>query len=97
MIEDGHPRRDDEKTLTILRNVRTAIAADGTLLLMEMILSEGAAPHPGLLPDLEVLVPVGGRERIRSAYSDLLSRLGFRLPRVIRTAGPTSIVEAVPA
>lgn len=88
---------DDEKSLTILRNVRTAIAADGKLLLMEMVLPEGAPPHPGMLLDLEMLVHVGGRERTADEYRDLLSRAGFQLSRVIPTAGPMSIVEAVPA
>jgi hypothetical protein len=88
---------DDEKSLTILRNVRTAIAADGKLLLMELVLPEGAPRHPGMLVDLEMLVHAGGRERTASEYRDLLYRTGFRLSRVIPTAGPMSIVEAVPA
>ena len=57
----------------------------------------GAPPHPGMLVDLEMLVHAGGRERTASEYGDLLSRTGFRLTRVIPTAGPMSIVEAVPA
>jgi hypothetical protein len=88
---------DDEKSLAILRNVRTAIAADGKLLLMEMVLPVGAPSHPGMLVDLEMLVHAGGRERTAAEYRDLLSRAGFRLIRVIPTAGPMSIVEAVPA
>lgn len=49
------------------------------------------------LRDLEMLVHAGGRERTAGEYRDLLSRAGFRLTRVILTAGPMSIVEAVPA
>jgi hypothetical protein len=86
----------DEQSIAILRNVRTAIAADGKLLLMELVLPEGAPPHPGMLLDLEMLVQAGGRERTASEYGDLLSQAGFRLTRVIPTAGPMSIVEAVP-
>jgi len=40
---------------------------------------------------------IGGRGRTASEYADLLSRTGFRQTRVIPTAGPMSIVEAVPA
>jgi hypothetical protein len=87
---------DDEQSIAILRNVRTAIAADGKLLLMELVLPEGAPPHPGMLLDLEMLVQAGGRERTASEYGDLLSQAGFRLTRVIPTAGPMSILEAVP-
>lgn len=87
---------DDEQSIAILRNVRTAIAADGKLLLIELVLPEGAPPHPGMLLDLEMPVQAGGRERTASEYGDLLSQAGFRLTRVIPTAGPMSIVEAVP-
>ncbi|MDX1890636.1 methyltransferase [Mycolicibacterium sp. 050158] len=88
---------DDEKSLQILRNVRTAITADGKLLLMELVLPSGAPPHPGMLLDLEMLVHAGGMERTADEYAKLLTQAGFRLTRVIPTAGPMSIVEAVPA
>lgn len=88
---------DDEKALAILRNVRAAIADDGRLLLFELVLPEGAPPHPGLLLDLEMLVHAGGRERTGAEYANLLSQAGFRQTRVIATTGPMSIVEAVPA
>lgn len=88
---------DDEEALTILRNVRSAIADDGTLLLFELVLPEGAPPHPGLLVDLEMLVHAGGRERTAAEYAKLLAQAGFRQTRVLPTTGPMSIVEAVPA
>jgi SAM-dependent methyltransferase len=88
---------DDEQSLRILRNVRTAIAPEGKLLLMELVLPEGAPHHPGMLLDLEMLVHAGGRERTATEYGELLSGAGFRLTRVISTAGPLSVVEAVPA
>ncbi|MDT5015388.1 MAG: hypothetical protein QOD39_1548, partial [Mycobacterium sp.] len=73
-----------------------AIASDGKLLLFEFVAPDRAKPHFGLLLDLEMLITVGGRERTRGEYSDLLSRAGFRLTRVIETVTPMSIVEAVP-
>ncbi|MDP9165959.1 MAG: acetylserotonin O-methyltransferase [Actinomycetota bacterium] len=88
---------DDEKALTILRNVRTAIASGGKLLLMELVLPEGAPTHPGMLLDLEMLVQEGGRERTADEYRELLRHAGFTMTRVISTTGPMSIVEAVPA
>lgn len=87
----------DEQAVEILRTVRTAIAADGTVLLLEMVLPDGAPPHPGLVLDLEMLVSAGGRERTAEEYSKLLSQAGFQMTRVIPTASPVSIVEAVPA
>jgi hypothetical protein len=50
-----------------------------------------------MMLDLEMLVHTGGRERTAAEYSNLLSRAGFRQTRVIQTAGPAAIVEAVPA
>lgn len=88
---------DDDKALAILRHVRSAITTGGRLLLFEMVLPEGAPPHPGLFLDLEMLVHAGGRERTADEYSSLLARAGFRQLGVIPTGGPMSIVEAVPA
>lgn len=88
---------DDESSLKILRNIRTAIAPEGKVLLMEMVLPEGASFHPGMLLDLEMLVTAGGHERTSSGYAKLLAAAGFRQTRVVSTAGPLSIVEAVPA
>lgn len=87
---------DDEKSLHILRNIRTAIGTDGKLLLFELVLPDGAPPHPGMWLDLEMLVQAGGRERTAAEYATLLAQAGFRVTRVIPTPGPMSIVEAVP-
>lgn len=87
---------NDERSVAILRNVRNAIAPDGRLLLLEMVLPEGAPAHLGLLLDLEMLLTPGGQERTRNEYAELLSQAGFRLQRVIATASPMSIIEARP-
>jgi hypothetical protein len=87
---------NDDDALQILRNIRTVIASDGKLLLLEMVLPERASSFIGLLLDLEMLVTVGGRERIRSEFANLLRRAGFRLTQVVPTVTPISIVEAVP-
>jgi hypothetical protein len=87
---------DDETSLTILRNIRTGIARDGTLLLLEMVLPERASSHLGHVIDLEMLLMLNGQERTRSQYAKLLSHSGFELTRVIPTASPFAIVEARP-
>jgi sulfur carrier protein ThiS len=88
---------EESKALAILRNVRNAIGADGTLLLVEMVLPEGNAPHVGKLLDMEMLLSVGGRERTAKEYAQLLAAAGFRQARVVPTVAPVSIIEAVPA
>jgi hypothetical protein len=44
-----------------------------------------------------MLVVAGGHERTRDEYRDLLARARLRLRRVVPTASPVSIVEAVAA
>ncbi|WP_197373580.1 methyltransferase [Mycolicibacterium baixiangningiae] len=87
----------DEDAVRILRNIRTAVADGGKLVLLEMVLPERADSFLGLMVDLEMLVAVGGRERTRAEYANLLQRSGFRLTRVLDTVTPLSIIEAEPA
>jgi hypothetical protein len=81
----------------ILGHCRRAMKAGGRLLLAEMVLPEGDAPHPGKLLDMVMLTVTGGEERTASQYGALLSGAGFRMTRVVPTASLVSIVEAVPA
>jgi O-methyltransferase domain len=87
----------DDDALKILGNIRSAIAPEGKLLLLESVLPERSSSDIGLLIDLEMLVAVGGRERTHAEWANLLGRAGFRLNRVVRTATPVSIIEAAPA
>jgi hypothetical protein len=68
----------------------------GKLLLLEMVMPGRAAPHIGMMIDVEMLVTLGGRQRTRAECADPLSRAGFRLTRVIHTANPMWMIEAVP-
>jgi len=88
---------DDDDAVKILNNIRSAIAPDGKLLLLESVLPERSSSDIGLLIDLEMLVAVGGKERTHAEWANLLGRAGFRLNRVVHTATPVSIVEAAPA
>ena len=88
---------NDDDAVKILGNIRGAIAPDGKLLLLESVLPERSSSDIGLLIDLEMLVVVGGKERTHAEWANLLGRAGFRLNRVVHTATPVSIIEAVPA
>jgi O-methyltransferase domain/Dimerisation domain len=85
---------NDEQCLTILRNCRKAMETDGRLLIVEMVLPPGDAPHPGKILDMVMLVVVGGVERTEAEYATLLSEAGFRLHGVVPTNSPVSIVDA---
>jgi hypothetical protein len=44
--------------------------------------------------DLTMLGMLSGRERTAPEFADLLAAAGFRLDRVLATAGPMSVLEA---
>jgi SAM-dependent methyltransferase len=87
---------DDERSLEILRNCRDAMDPNGRLLLVEMVIPPGDAPHPGKMLDMVMLTLPGGMERSEDEYRELLDAAGFRLTRVIPTQTPASVIEAVP-
>lgn len=86
----------EEQALEILRGTREVIGDEGRLLLMEFVIPDRPAPHPGWLVDLWLMILMGGRERTRDQYASLLARAGFRLAGVTATASAVSIIEAVP-
>jgi len=86
----------EAQCLTILGNCRRAMKPGSRLLLIEMVLPSGNAPHPGKVLDMMMLVGPGGQERTEPEYGKLLAKAGFRLTRIVPTESAVSIVEAVP-
>jgi SAM-dependent methyltransferase len=84
----------DEAAIRILRNCRRAIRPNGTLLLVETVLTPSSDPS-GALMDVLMMILTGGRERTEAEFRALLQEAGFSLTRVIPTAG-ASILEATP-
>jgi hypothetical protein len=84
----------EEQCLQILGNVRQAMNPASRLLIVEMVLPPGDAPHPGKMLDMVMLVLQGGRERTESEYASLLKDAGFQLTRVVPTKSAVSVVEA---
>ena len=88
---------DEAHCLTLLTNCRRAIPPHGRLLIVETILPEPNKPSIGRLLDLIMLAnSPSGRERTVEEYRDLLEKADFRLERIIATASPVSVIEAVP-
>ncbi|BBZ80070.1 hydroxyneurosporene-O-methyltransferase [Mycolicibacterium anyangense] len=85
----------DGKALQILRNVRAAARPGAAVLLVEMVTHDNGKDGPQNWVDLEMLLNLGSRERSAEEYRNLLSRAGFRMTRVVPTASPLSVVEAV--
>jgi len=88
---------DDEKSTVILKNIHRAMDEKGKLLLIEMVVLEGNQPDLSKLMDLNMMVMTGGHERTEAEFKSLLAASGFELTRVIRTASPVCIIEAVRA
>jgi hypothetical protein len=87
---------DDDKALTILRNVRKVIPPTGKLLVIESVIEAGNAPDFGKLLDLNMLVLPGGQERTAEEYRALYARAGFRLDRIVPTPAKVSVIEGAP-
>ncbi len=87
----------EEQCLTILGNCRKAMKATSRLLIVEMVLPPGDAPHPGKMLDMIMLALPGGQERTEVEYASLLAKAGLKLSRVVPTESAVSVVEALPA
>jgi hypothetical protein len=85
------------QSMTILGHCRRAMKPGSRLLIVEMVLPAGDAPHPGKMLDIGMLVRTGGQERTEPEYRELLDKAGFRLARVVPTESAVSVVEAFPA
>jgi hypothetical protein len=84
---------EDADAVKILGNVRRAMSAGSTLLILEALID--SATQPAGLMDLMMLV-LGGRERSEAEYRELVASAGFSLKRVI-PAGAYSVIECKPA
>jgi hypothetical protein len=84
---------EDEKALTILRNIHKVLPADGKLLLAEAVVPAGPEPHFSKFFDLIMLTMTGGRERTEKEWTELLGKAGFKIDRIIPTESFLSIIE----
>lgn len=87
---------DDEQAGRILKNCRRAMTADATLLLAEFVIPPGNDRFAGKWFDLAMLIGPGGQERTAAEYERLLDVSGFKLLRIVSTAGEISLLEAAP-
>jgi len=62
-----------------------------------MVIPDHDREFIGKLVDLEMLLVAGSFERSEKQWRAVLERGGFRLTRIVPTASPLSVVEAVPA
>ena len=88
---------DDERAVKLLKNCHDAIADNGKILAVEMIIPPGNEPSLGKILDVEALImTTGATERTEEQYRSLFEAAGFKLSNVISTRSPMSLLEAVP-
>jgi hypothetical protein len=87
----------DEESRRILASIRKAIAPNGRVLVVELLVPENNEPGFVQLMDINMLVMTGGLERTPSEFGALLADAGLRLTRTIPTGTPFGIVEGAPA
>ncbi len=84
---------DDEKSITILKNVCKVIPPEGRLLLVEGVIPPGNEPSFSKLLDLTMLTIPGGKERTAEEYRELFAAGGFELTRIVPTQAEVSVIE----
>lgn len=88
---------DDEHCRTILRLMREKLPRNGRVLVCEMVVTDDPGPTPAKMLDIEMLVmTVGGKERTEAEFAELFASSGLRLKRIVPTARPVAVIEAVP-
>jgi hypothetical protein len=88
----------DAHCQTILSLMRERLPPRGRVLLCELVVSGEPGPTPAKLLDIEMLVmTVGGKERTEEEFAHLFAASGLRLNRIVPTARPICVIEAVRA
>ena len=84
---------DDEHAVRILDNCRRAMAPNGKVLVVEIVVpAERESPLSTLL-DLNMLVMTGGRERTETDFRRLFDAAGLTLMKIVPTLAPLWVME----
>jgi hypothetical protein len=87
---------DDDSAIQILQECHQAIAPDGKILVIEMLVSPENEMSLAKIVDVEAMImTAGAKERTEEEYKDLFDRAGFQLTRIIPTRSPMSILEGM--
>ncbi len=86
---------DDEKSVEILKKIRSAISPKGRLIIIEMIIPKFNKPSYAKLFDLQMLLGSdGSKERTEEEYMEIFNKAGFELSRTVDLVSPFSVIEA---
>ena len=85
----------DAEAAAILRAIRRASSTGSRVLIIEDVIAEGEDDPRARTLDIIMLSVTGGRERTATQLGALFDSAGFRLTRVIETAGAMRLIEGV--
>lgn len=92
---------DDSHCVTILKGCLCAMPREAKLLVLEGVypatVDQSPASQSAARNDVNMLVCTGGRQRTEGEFRTLFESAGFKLNRIIRTQGLSSIIEGTPA
>jgi 16S rRNA G1207 methylase RsmC len=84
----------DENSIKILQNIRKILPQKGKLLIIETIIKNDNKPSFGKMTDIYMMVGLGGRERTKKEFQDLLKKADFKIEKIIPTVSPLSLIVA---
>ncbi len=85
---------DDARSLQIIKNCYSAMAADGKLIVIDAVIEPGNQPSFNKFTDLHMLVMSnGGKERTAAEFKTLFQQAGFTLTRIVPTSTAFAIIE----
>ena len=93
LMEVIHDWSDDE-AVAILQAIRRAAPQGATLLVIEQMIPDDPGPAWTKLLDIHMLALLGGRQRTRREYAELLERSDLEFVRELKVPGDLSILEA---
>ncbi|GLE52203.1 methyltransferase [Mycobacterium montefiorense] len=86
---------DDQRCVTLLTNIRSAMNPGAKLFIVEMLLENDSATIDAALMDLVMLFGLGGKERGMSEFEDLFEQAGMRVSSVKPLHGGYHVIETV--
>jgi hypothetical protein len=87
---------DDERAVALLSECRRAMCRGGRLLVVETLIPPGNSPSYAKTQDINMLINLGGRERTKAGFKELMYASGFELTRTIPVLGEIHIIEGIP-
>ncbi|TDD34075.1 methyltransferase [Actinomadura sp. KC06] len=87
----------DDDVITVLTNIRRVMSPSGRVLVIDPLLPEGDAPHPGKFMDITMMALSEGRDRTEEEFIEVFEKAGLRLSETVGLASPSSVVVAVPS